>query len=144
MDKTTISEIHRKTGFSRSYLTSLAKEVDGWDLDKGMAYCLARVVEHYRDGNSSKKIDYAYEKARLERAKADKVEREVKILDGDLVSKAEVSQEWDNSVAIVNQAFANLGASLGPVLASKMEAYQVTDIINDEVYRILDNLGTKS
>jgi len=83
------------------------------------------------------------ELAKLNKARREKVQREIAMMDGDLLAHDEVAHEWSAMVVAARSKFLALGAKLAQRLAAKTDPAEIKQLIDKQVRRALDEMAER-
>jgi len=113
---------------------------------EGGKYDLAIFVQHWVEYNVNNELDDIEDldvvKAKHEVIKTQKTELEVAKMRGQLVDVQDIKQLWGDIANTVMQNMIHLPQKLAPILRMQDNAEVISGIIDTEIRKILDEVGT--
>ena len=100
---------------------------------------LERRAANMRGGDRTGMEASAY-KERYHKARAEKIELDVQVRRGELVSLAEVQVAWGQRLDEVRQAFTNMGSDLAPRLVGKKER-EIKMVLDRHIFEVTNKLA---
>ena len=96
-----------------------------------------RYLQERIAGNSKTPYDYHTEKARLVRAQADRAEAELAELNGNLVSAADVAEQWGHLLANMKSRLLAIPSKTAPKLLQKERIDTIQMILDEAMTEVL-------
>ena len=100
---------------------------------------IAKKGQERRGGDRTGMEASAY-KERYHKARAEKIELDVQVRRGQLVSRHEVKLAWSNRIDEVRSAFLNMGSDLAPRLVGKKER-DIKMILDKYIFHVTNKLA---